>query len=297
MAAAAHETTSLTVAVSRWLGDLQVAVDADDPQLFAELIDPDGWWRDLLAVGWDFRTVQGAGRISREIGPLLAAAGARGFALTTRTPLALSEDARGELLSAFFEFETAVGSARGLVRFTSTGDPARPWRAWTVLTHLDSLRGFEEGIGANRPMGARHGEWVDRVYWGDRQRDRIELPGDETDVLVVGAGQAGLMLAARLDQLGVGNLVVDRHERIGDGWRLRYPSLHLHDIIGMNHFAYMDLPRNWPICLRTRPVRPCRVRSRSQATRRCTGRCPAFGRPSRSRRTTSTAIRTTAVSS
>lgn len=249
MTAAAQDTDSYMIAVARWLEDLESAVESGDPQRFAVLIDPDGWWRDLLAAGWDFRTVAGAGRISREVGPQLRASGARGFSLATRTPPARTDDARGELLSAFFDFETAVGSARGFVRLTPSDDPDRPWRAWTVLTQLESLNGFEEGVGKNRPMGARHGEWVDRVYWGDQQRASTELSGDETDVVVVGAGQAGLMLAARFDQLGVSNLVVDRHERVGDGWRHRYPSLHLHDIIGMNHFAYMDLPTTWPVCL------------------------------------------------
>jgi putative flavoprotein involved in K+ transport len=224
----------------RWVRDLATALDTGG---LAPLVDPDGWWRDLLVGTWDFRTVQGAGRIAREIGPTLACA--RNLSVAMRTPPSITEDARGRLLSVFFDFETDVGRARGFARLTPSDDPGRPWRAWTVLTQLESITGFEEGTGRNRPMGARHGEWVDRVYWADQQR----TSGDGADVLIVGAGQAGLMLAARLDQLGVGTLVVDAHARVGDGWRHRYPSLHLHDIIGMNHFAYLDLPKTWPVCL------------------------------------------------
>lgn len=35
-------------------------------------------------------------------------------------------------------------------------------------------------------------------------------------------GQAGLNVAARLQSLGVSNLIIDKNERIGDNWRNRY---------------------------------------------------------------------------
>lgn len=35
-------------------------------------------------------------------------------------------------------------------------------------------------------------------------------------------GQAGLNTAARLQNIGVSNLIVDKNERIGDNWRKRY---------------------------------------------------------------------------
>jgi cation diffusion facilitator CzcD-associated flavoprotein CzcO len=47
--------------------------------------------------------------------------------------------------------------------------------------------------------------------------------------VIIGAGQCGLAVAARLKTLGVPTLVVDKHERIGDEWRNRYDALCLHD--------------------------------------------------------------------
>lgn len=35
-------------------------------------------------------------------------------------------------------------------------------------------------------------------------------------------GQAGLNMGARLQNLGLSCLLVDKHERIGDNWRKRY---------------------------------------------------------------------------
>ena len=64
-------------------------------------------------------------------------------------------------------------------------------------------------------------------------------------MLVVGGGQAGL--AARLGNLGIDTLIVDRNERIGDNWRNRYHSLTLHNEVHVNHLPYMPFPPTWPV--------------------------------------------------
>ncbi len=46
-----------------------------------------------------------------------------------------------------------------------------------------------------------------------------------------GAGQGGLTVAARLKQLGLETLIIDRNPRIGDSWRNRYHQLVLHDSV------------------------------------------------------------------
>jgi putative flavoprotein involved in K+ transport len=45
------------------------------------------------------------------------------------------------------------------------------------------------------------------------------------DVLVIGAGQAGLALGYHLKQSGKQFLLVDEHDRVGDSWRARFDSL------------------------------------------------------------------------
>ena len=49
----------------------------------------------------------------------------------------------------------------------------------------------------------------------------------ETDVLIIGAGQAGLALAYELKSTTLRYLVVERNNSIGDSWRKRYESLTL----------------------------------------------------------------------
>src|SRR5262249_60885783 len=65
-------------------------------------------------------------------------------------------------------------------------------------------------------------------------------------VLVVGGGQAGLSIAARLTQLQIDTLIVDREQRIGDNWRNRYRALTLHNQVQVNHLPYMPFPPSWP---------------------------------------------------
>ena len=50
----------------------------------------------------------------------------------------------------------------------------------------------------------------------------------DAQVLVVGAGPAGLSVAACLRRKGVDALVLDRGDAAGDSWRRRYERLHLH---------------------------------------------------------------------
>ena len=65
--------------------------------------------------------------------------------------------------------------------------------------------------------------------------------------MVVGGGQGGIALGARLRQLGVPAIVVDKHERPGDQWRKRYKSLCLHDPVWYDHLPYLPFPQNWPV--------------------------------------------------
>ncbi|MGC6517730.1 MAG: flavin-containing monooxygenase [Candidatus Puniceispirillaceae bacterium] len=69
---------------------------------------------------------------------------------------------------------------------------------------------------------------------------------DEPEVLIIGAGQSGLALAAQLQHLGVPYLVAEQNTRIGDNWRNRYDSLILHDPVWVNHLPFKSFPDDWP---------------------------------------------------
>ena len=167
---------------------------------------------------------------------------------TDPTSFALEEpaDEADGVTTAWFVFETAVGRGRGLLRLVEEdGDP----KAWTFLTTLYELKGFEEPRGPARPMGAEHGANKQRLTWLERrEQEEADLGvGVQPYVLVIGGGQGGIALGARLRQLGVPALVVDKHERPGDQWRGRYKSLCLHDPVWYDHLPYLKFPDNWPV--------------------------------------------------
>jgi putative flavoprotein involved in K+ transport len=66
----------------------------------------------------------------------------------------------------------------------------------------------------------------------------------DTDVLVVGAGPAGLAVAACLRKQGVEPLVVDRGSAVGESWRRRYERLHLHTPRVQSALPGMRIPRS-----------------------------------------------------
>lgn len=70
---------------------------------------------------------------------------------------------------------------------------------------------------------------------------------DRPEILIIGAGQSGLSLAAQLQHLGVPYLVAEQNSHIGDNWRKRYDSLILHDPVWVNHLPFKPFPNDWPI--------------------------------------------------
>ena len=169
-----------------------------------------------------------------------------------RTPPRRVTRAGREAVEAIFGFVTACGRGSGVLRLTADG--AAPGaggapKAWTLLTALDELRGFEERLGKTRPTGESWSRDFRGPNWLDRRRSAAAYADREPAVLVVGGGQAGLSIAARLIQLGVDALVADRGTRIGDCWRNRYHALTLHNRVQVNHLPYMPFPPNWPAYL------------------------------------------------
>jgi putative flavoprotein involved in K+ transport len=125
----------------------------------------------------------------------------------------------------------------------------RDGKAWTLLTTLDELKGHEQAGPGRRPKGVEHGADPERETWLEsREREAAEL-GYETQpyVVIVGGGQGGIALGARLRQLRVPTIIVERNARPGDSWRKRYKSLCLHDPVWYDHLPYIKFPESWPV--------------------------------------------------
>ena len=227
-------------AVTRWLADFERALTAADGATLGALFLPDAHWRDLLAFTWRVCTTSGAASIVKAL--KISGLGACRFEIAPgRTPPRLVTRAGTEVIEAIFRFETAKARCSGVLRLMPEGH-----KAWTVLTTVDEYKGHEESIGQRRPRGAAYSRDFSGPNWLDKRKAAAAYEDREPTVLVVGGGQAGLSIGARLKQLNIDALVVDREDRIGDNWRHRYHALTLHNQVQVNHLPYLPFPANWP---------------------------------------------------
>jgi putative flavoprotein involved in K+ transport len=230
------QTVSPQTIVDAWLADFQSALTARDVEAAAALFADESFWRDIVAFTWNIKTVEGPAGVADMLRSQLDATDPTGFR-TTEEPT----EADG-VTDAWLEFETAVGRGSGHLRLVGG-------KAFTFLTTLDELKGHEEPRRANRPMGAEHGASRDRVSWAEtREKEKAELGyTTQPEVVIIGGGQGGIVLGARLRQLGVPTIIIERRANPGDSWRSRYKSLCLHDPVWYDHLPYIPFPENWPV--------------------------------------------------
>ena len=200
------------------------------------LFHEDSYWRDLLSFTWNLKTAEGRAQIR----DLLEAT------LSTAQPGAWAADGSATeadgVVEAWFTFETALSRGKGLLRL-------KGGLAWTLLTTMVELKGFEEAKGATRPQGVAHGVQKGRKSWQEARDEEARSLGytEQPNVLVIGGGQAGIILGARLRKLGVPTIIIEKNKRAGDSWRNRYKSLCLHDPVWYDHLPYMPFPEDWPV--------------------------------------------------
>ena len=198
----------------------------------------DCYWRDLVTFTWNLHTSEGKAQTTDMLQAQLAGTRPTGWKVAEGETA--SED--GGVTTAWIEFETDVARGYGLVRLVNG-------KIWTLLTTMVELKSHEEHTGFNRAAGAKHGADKHRPTWKEeREAEARELGYTQQPyVLIIGGGQGGIALAARLRQLGVPAIILEKNEKPGDSWRNRYKSLCLHDPVWYDHLPYMKFPANWPV--------------------------------------------------
>jgi putative flavoprotein involved in K+ transport len=228
--------TAPTQQVSEWLSNFGAALDRADFDAAANLFQEDGYWRDLVSLTWNIKTLEGRESIKAM--------------LEARVPDAKPGQWRAEgeatsdngVISSWLTFETAVSRGKGQIRL-------RDGKCWTLLTTMSELKGFEEKKGASRPTGVQHGARPNRQSWLERKTQEAAELGmtRQPYCLIIGGGQGGIILGARLKQLEVPTIIIEKNGRPGDSWRNRYKSLCLHDPVWYDHLPYLPFPDHWPI--------------------------------------------------
>lgn len=241
-------TKDISVSAQGWLDAFERLLHKPDPATLDRLFLTDSFWRDVLALSWNLQTIAGRETIAQALVALAPKASPTNFKIAqNRAPPRWVTRAGTNTIEAIFNFETAIGRGSGIVRLLPDSADGDRLKAWTLLTALDELRGFEEQLGTLRPRGQAYSRDFRGPNWLDLRNASRDYADRDPAVLVVGGGQAGLTIAARLKQLQVDTLIVDRESRIGDNWRKRYHALTLHNQVQVNHLPYMPFPPNWPV--------------------------------------------------
>ena len=225
-----------TQQVSEWLSNFGAALDRADLAAAVEMFHAESYWRDLVAFTWNIKTLEGKENIKAMLEATVSEVKPGQWQIEGE---ATSDNG---VLDGWFTFETAVSRGKGHLRL-------KEGKCWTLLTTMTELKGFEEKKGETRVPGIQHGALKDRKSWLElKNQEEAEL-GYNTQpyCVIIGGGQGGIGLGARLKQLGVPTIIIEKNRRPGDSWRNRYKSLCLHDPVWYDHMPYLPFPDHWPI--------------------------------------------------
>jgi putative flavoprotein involved in K+ transport len=223
--------------IRQWLAEFERHLRAGDIAaaigLFAQ---EQSFWRDLTVFTWNLKTMEGRSEIAAFLAATLARVRPHNFGI---------DGEAGEVdgcSEARLTFETRHFWGRGHLRL-------RDGKCWTLLTSAHALKGHEEMAGRRRENGVTHGVAPGRKSWLElHQEEEAELGFlRQPYCVIVGGGQGGIALAARLRRLGVPTIVLEKNARAGDSWRKRYQSLCLHDPVWYDHLPYLPFPDHWPV--------------------------------------------------
>lgn len=226
----------------RWIAALNAALAQGQTTRLSALFDTDSHWRNLFGISWYFATFSGNAVVVEQLLTRAREVQATGFAID-HTALAPRQAvvAGREVIEAVFRFESANGPGYGAVRLVPQPDGSA--KAWTFSTSLD----FDAVVAARaRPDAESHTRDFAAPDWLEARRASAAYETSDPDVLIVGGGHAGISVAVELNRIGLSALVVDREQRIGDNWRLRYRGLKLHNKTPVNHLRYLPFPQTFP---------------------------------------------------
>ena len=225
-----------TAQAQDWLTRFDQALQRRDLDATVALFGDDCYWRDLVSFTWNLCTQENPAQVRAMLAARLDDVAPSNWQVEGQ---ATSADG---VIDAWCTFETRLSRGRGHLRLVGG-------RAWTLLTTMVELKGHEEKKGERRIAGAEHGVQKGRKSWAERRAEEQAALGTtvDPDVVVIGGGQGGIALGARLRRLGVPTIIVEKNPRAGDSWRNRYKSLCLHDPVWYDHLPYLEFPDDWPV--------------------------------------------------
>ncbi|MEN9391581.1 MAG: hypothetical protein RL017_879 [Pseudomonadota bacterium] len=223
------------MSIQNWLNDFNSALLSKNLESVTALFNDDCYWRDLLCFTWNIKTLEG----KKEIHAMLQCCLNNTQPSNWQLNKIISEEENK--IEAIISFETAKTIGTGYLRLIND-------KCYTLLTAAQDLKGFVEQNWYNSPVVHKFTFTPNRPSYSSLRKKEIEELGftKQPYCLIIGGGQSGITLGARLKQLNVPTIIIDKNFRAGDAWRNRYDSLHLHDPVWADHYPYIPFPENWP---------------------------------------------------
>ena len=232
--------------VDNWLQSFNEAISQqknkdESIKILSNLFFEDSHWRDILALTWKIQTVSGKSKVIENLLNKIMEVSAKSFQIDQRrTPPREVIRAGENVIEVILRFKTKFGNCESVVRLCEDQERKGNFKAWSILTALSDLNS------SNKKNLEQYQNILEGPNWLDKRNEDRLYKNREPEVIVIGSGQAGLSIAARLKQQNIDTLIVDKNERVGDNWRNRYHSLKLHNQTHVNHLPYMPFPSTWP---------------------------------------------------
>lgn len=236
-----NEDDILTAAV-QWASALEDALASNDEDGLLELFCDPAYFRDNGALTWDFRQFSGRKQVVSTLLELARQQKAGNFRVSQKwlAPHAVQTGA-DEMIEAFYDFDTEHASC---VLVVNAVQEQGRMKARAIFTRIEDLKTI------NRPTPHPRGRGYRPNHAGETWKQHRDAArayvGHDPEVMVVGAGQAGVVTSAYLRSFGVDVLNIDRHGKVGDSWNTRYEALSLHNPVEMNRFPFLPFPAHYP---------------------------------------------------
>lgn len=182
-------STNIHSIVSEWVAAFNNLL-AGDHHYVTKIFAKEAYWRDLLCMSWDFRTVHGHDQITTYVEKVDTKDRIQDVGLF-ESPAHKLPQLVGfhnlHVIQAFLKVETRCGRGVGLVRLVPDSDEGDSWRAFTLFTTLEELKGYKESIQDRRPTGLDYVSDNATLNWKDHLLAQKSLEsGHEPAVLILG---------------------------------------------------------------------------------------------------------------
>ncbi|KAJ5621936.1 hypothetical protein N7528_005168 [Penicillium herquei] len=224
--------------VSTALQSLSQALDSKDVlKVKSCFFASQAYWRDVLAFTYHLRTISSGGVIApamlelsekRKLG--------EGFQLMPDSAVKFCATPTLEWVQGMFSFKTQEPAARcggAVIILPEEEENGLVWKIWSMATWIDDFELYPQNEALLRIPG----------------RNLVDVEEIETDVFIMGGGNAGLIQAARLKALGVDCVIIDKNEQAGDNWAERYDCLKFHIQKSCCQTPYLPYPDEYPAIL------------------------------------------------